>query len=164
MAENIPNPTVIPPELLLGFQYAFLIRDPRLSIPSLYECTRPPKSCMTGWHGFKEEDAGYKELRRLFDYLVDVGHIGGCNADDPTCIVNAADLLEDPEQIMQRFCESVGITYDRRMLRWDSEEDHKRAENAFKNWAPFHDAVLKSTSLLARLPVCPHFNTSSAEC
>lgn len=153
-ATTIPNPTVIPPELLSGFHFTFLIRHPRHSIPSLYECSTPPKSFMTGWHGFKAEDAGYKEMRRLFDYLTRIGQIGS-NSNNEICIVDAEDLLAHPEEIVEKFCVSVGIHFDRDMLRWDTEKDQQRAQDAFKNWAPFHDAVLKSTSLKAQPPVSP---------
>ncbi|KAL9125604.1 MAG: hypothetical protein Q9217_005215 [Psora testacea] len=106
---------------------------------------------MTGWHGFKAEDAGYKKLRRLFDYLTSIGHIGS-NSNSEICIVDAEDLLAYPEEIAEKFCASVDIPYDHGMLRWDTEEDQQRAQDAFKNWAPFHDAVLKSTSLKVQPP------------
>jgi Sulfotransferase domain len=143
---RIPNPTVIPPELLSGFHFTFLIRHPRRSIPSLYEFPTPPKCFMTGWHGFKAEDAGYREMRRLFDYLTRIGQIGS-NSNNEICIVDAEDLLAYPEEIVEKFCASVGIPFDRGMLRWDTEKDQQRAQDALNNWAPFHDAVLKSTSL-----------------
>ncbi len=146
------NPTVIPSELLSGFHYTFLIRNPTRSIPSLYECSTPPKSSTTGWHGFKASDAGYKEMRRLFDYLRRIGQIGP-NSGNEICIVDAEDLLAYPEEIVKKFCASIGLPFDREMLRWDTEEDQQRAQDAFKNWAPFHDAVLKSTSLKAEPPV-----------
>lgn len=150
---EIPNVTVIPPLILAGFHFVFLIRNPQHSIPSLYECSRPPKSLLTGWHGFKAEDIGYKELRRLFDYLKCTGLIRS-NSGDGFSIVDAEDLLAHPEDVVERVCVSLGISFDRAMLQWGTEEDQLRAANAFKNWAPFHDAVLKSTSLKVRPKVC----------
>lgn len=150
---EVPSVTVLPPFILAGFHFVFLIRNPRHSIPSLYECSRPPKSSLTGWHGFKAEDIGYKELRRLFDYLTRTGQIRS-NSRDGFCVVDAEDLLAYPENIVERFCASISLPFDRAMLRWETEEDQIRAANAFKNWAPFHDAVLKSTSLKARPKVC----------
>ncbi|KAI8943960.1 hypothetical protein F4801DRAFT_585969 [Xylaria longipes] len=145
----VPNPTVVPLGLLSGFHFTFLIRNPRRSIPSLWECSTPPRSLVTGWHGFKAEDAGYQDMRRLFDYLVRVG-IMGPGTDNEICVVDADDLLTYPEDVVGQFCDSVGVQFDRGMLRWDTECDQKRAQDAFKNWAPFHDAVLKSTSLKVR--------------
>ncbi|KAI8626835.1 hypothetical protein F5Y19DRAFT_191100 [Xylariaceae sp. FL1651] len=148
---GVPNPTVIPLQHLTRFHYTFLIRNPRSSIPSLYECSTPPKSFVTGWHGFKAEDAGYKDLRRLFDYLVRARLIGP-NTSNEICIVDADDLLAHPEDIVSQYCASVDVPFDRSMLRWGTESEQQRAKDAFKNWAPFHDAVLKSTSLKARPP------------
>lgn len=145
------NPTVIPLEFLSGFHYTFLIRNPTRSIPSLYECSTPPKSSTTGWHGFKASDAGYKEMRRLFDYLRRIEQIGP-NTGNEICVIDAEDLLAYPEEIVKRFCASIGLPFDREMLRWDTEKDQQRAQDAFKNWAPFHEAVLKSTSLVAEAP------------
>jgi hypothetical protein len=143
------NPTVIPRELLSKFSFAFLIRNPRQSIPSLYQCSIPPKSFTTGWHGFKSSDAGYKELRRLFDYLICIKQIGP-GSGNKICIVDAEDLLAHPEETVERFCSSVGVTFDRGSLQWGTEKDQQRAKDLFKNWAPFHDVALQSTSLKAQ--------------
>ncbi|KAI1267889.1 hypothetical protein F5Y18DRAFT_442283 [Xylariaceae sp. FL1019] len=148
---GVPNPTVLPLQQLAKFQYTFLIRNPRKTIPSLYECSTPPKSLTTGWHGFKAEDAGYKDMRRLFEYLVRVGLIGP-NTTNEICVVDAEDLLECPEDIINQYCASVDVPFDPSMLRWSSEYEQKRAKDLFKNWAPFHDVVLRSTSLQSRRP------------
>lgn len=63
------NPTVVPKSLLSNFHFAFLIRHPRSSIPSYYHCTIPPQSQITQFHNFMPVEAGYDELRRMFDYL-----------------------------------------------------------------------------------------------
>jgi hypothetical protein len=149
---NIPNPTVIPPEILSTFHFAFLIRNPRRSIPSLYRCSVPPISLTTGWHGFKASDAGYRELRRLFDYLKSIKQIGPDSCNE-ICIVDADDLLEYPEETIESFCSSVKILFDSNSLCWDTEKDHKRAQDLFRNWAPFHDTALKSSSLMTQPPV-----------
>ncbi|PCG88438.1 Hypothetical protein PENO1_110230 [Penicillium occitanis (nom. inval.)] len=148
---DIPNPTVIPPEVLSTFHFAFLIRNPRRSIPSLYRCSIPPMSLTTGWHGFKSSDAGYKELRRLFDYLKSIKQIGSDSSNE-ICIVDADDLLEYPQKTIESFCSSVGIPFDADSLVWDTENDHKRAQDLFRNWAPFHDTALKSTSIMTQPP------------
>ncbi|KAI0894175.1 hypothetical protein F4806DRAFT_503877 [Annulohypoxylon nitens] len=154
----VPNPTVIPSSLLSIFSFAFLIRNPRLSIPSLYECSSPPRSLVTGWHGFKSTDAGYAEMRRLFDYLMYLRQVGtgpdlnSGSSQDGSIVVDAEDLLAYPESVVSQFCDALSIPFSYDMLRWDSEKDQLRAAEAFKNWAPFHDTVLKSTSLQVQSP------------
>jgi hypothetical protein len=153
------NPTVIPSQILRKFHFAFLIRSPRLSIPSLYKCSVPPKSALTGWHGFRSKDIGYRELRILFDYLKSTGHIGRSTAGaketftpepDDICVVDADDLLEDLERVIKAFCTSVGIPFEPSMLYWDNAEDRQRAEALFEEWAPFHDVAIQSTSIMSR--------------
>jgi hypothetical protein len=70
------NPTVIPADLLATYHFAFLIRHPKHSIPSYYRCTIPPLDKMTGFYNFRPDEAGYVELRQLFDYLRGEGQIG----------------------------------------------------------------------------------------
>jgi len=73
---EVNNPTVIPDGTLRRFHFTFLIRHPRSSIPSYYRCTVPPLDKVTGWHDFMPSEAGYDELRRLFDYLRSIREIG----------------------------------------------------------------------------------------
>ncbi|KAJ0425730.1 hypothetical protein BJY00DRAFT_155538 [Aspergillus carlsbadensis] len=63
------NPTVMPKELLQGFHFAFLIRDPHYSVPSYYRCTIPPLDSVTGFSYYDPSEAGYDEMRRFFEYL-----------------------------------------------------------------------------------------------
>ena len=70
------NPTVIPRDTLGNFHFAFLIRHPRSSIPSYYRCCVPPLDEVTGFYDFMPSEAGYDELRRLFDYLRSIGQVG----------------------------------------------------------------------------------------
>lgn len=185
------NPTVMPEETLRRFHFTFLIRHPRSSIPSYYRCTVPPLDKVTGWYDFMPSEAGYDELRRLFDYLRSVRQIGpgiaaqeengnghvtnnhvvnghrvngfhhangngttikGSNKVD-ICVVDADDLLDNPSGIIEAYCKSTGLKYDPKMLDWDSEEDHKRAEEAFEKWCGWHDDAKHSSALKPRLHV-----------
>jgi len=161
------NPTVIPEAILKGFQFTFLIRHPRSSIPSYYRCTIPPLDKATGFYNFMPSEAGYDELRRLFDYLRSIGEIGPHVAGQteraeghdkasepakkaPICVIDADDLLDKPNEVIEQFCEAVGIKYDPAMLVWDSEEDLRRAKQDFAKWEGFHEDALASSSLKPR--------------
>ncbi len=162
---ELGNPTVVPRDILGQFQFTFLIRHPRYSIPSYYRCTVPPLDEVTGFHNFMPSEAGYDELRRVFDYLRAVGQVGPKVASRNTwtnettnidagkvdiCVVDADDLLDDPAGIIAAYCKSVGIEYYEHMLSWDSEEDQKQAKDAFKKWAGFHEDALNSCDLKPR--------------
>jgi len=168
------NPTVIPEALLKQFHFAFLIRHPRSSIPSYYRCTIPPLDKLTGFYNFMPKEAGYAELRTLFDYLRSIGQVGpqiathtagtsGINDSSGTngapnevgekieiCLIDADDLLDTPYAIIEAFCNSVGLPFSPDMLKWDNEEDHKCAKDAFEKWSGFHEDALDSTELKPR--------------
>lgn len=172
------NPTVIPEELLRKFHFTFLIRHPRSSIPSYYRCTIPPLNAMTGFDYFDPKEAGYKELRALFDYLVRTGHIGpriaghgncihdvhssqtgqeegGPDDQIEICIIDADDLLDNPYGVIEAYCKSVGLEYSPKMLKWDHSETQKYAKDTFERWKGFHEDALNSTELRPRTNVCP---------
>ena len=162
---ELGNPTVIPRDVLGQFHFTFLIRHPRYSIPSYYRCTVPPLDGVSGFHDFMPSEAGYDELRRVFDFLCAVGQVGPniasrdiCKHADTNsgasnvdiCVVDADDLLDDPAGVVASYCKSVGIGYHEQMLSWDSEEDQKQAKDAFKKWTGFHEDALNSRDLIPR--------------
>ena len=162
------NPTVVPKDLLASFHFTFLIRHPRNSIPSYYRCTIPPLDDVTGFHNFRPDEAGYDELRRLFDYLRSEGQVGPRRAGDAAngsadgngddagveiCLIDADDLLDNPSGIIEAYCKSTGIKYEPEMLTWDTEEDHAYAKGTFEKWKGFHDDAIQSRELKARTHV-----------
>jgi hypothetical protein len=160
------NPTVVPKAVLEKFHFTFLIRHPRSAIPSYYRCCIPPLLERTGFAPFMPEEAGYDELRRLFDYLKDTGIVGPkIRGQESTkdielkpgqveiCVLDADDMLDDPEGYLREYCESVGISFDQQMLQWDSEESHQFAKDQFEKWNGFHDDAINSTDLKPRVHV-----------
>ncbi|KAL9077559.1 MAG: hypothetical protein Q9157_003336 [Trypethelium eluteriae] len=164
------NPSIMPDAMLRQFHFAFLIRHPRYSIPSYYRCTVPPLDQKTGFYNFMPSEAGYHELRCLFDYLRQSGQVGPKMADGPSsnrdwaidiggsgknaveiCVLDADDVLDNPAGMVEAFCKAVGIRYDPGMLNWDNEEDQRFAQEAFEKWLGFHDDALNSKGLSPRL-------------
>ncbi|KAL8761906.1 MAG: hypothetical protein Q9184_002010 [Pyrenodesmia sp. 2 TL-2023] len=160
------NPTVLPMEILGKFHFTFLIRHPRSSIPSYYRCTIPPLDKVTGFYNFMPSEAGYDELRRVFDYLRSVGLVGpriagqaeinghtrsdGAPRGVDICVIDADDLLDNPTGVIEAYCRSVGLDYDPGMLKWDTNEDQQQARDAFEKWSGFHDDAMDSRMLKPR--------------
>jgi len=152
------NPTVIPGDMLRKFHFTFLIRHPRRAIPSFYRCTVSPLNRLTGFLDFMPSEAGYDELRRLFDFLRDQEIVGPALAGEPNgpgdkvaiTVMDADDLLDHPEEVIRAFCKAVGINYSPDMLQWGDEENQQYAANAFGKWPGFHEDVLESTRLVPR--------------
>lgn len=105
-------------------------------------------------------EAGYDELRRLFDYLRAGKQVGPAMAghhDFPLpdgevsiTVVDADDLLDDPNGIIEAYCKEVGLEYTPDMLTWNTEVDHKQAKAAFEKWNGFHNDAIDSCSLKPR--------------
>jgi hypothetical protein len=154
------NPTVVPSGILEKFHFTFLIRHPRHSIPSFYRCTIPPLDAVTGFYDFMPNEAGYDELRHVFDYLRSKRFVGPALAGEhegqlkdgevSITVVDADDLLDNPHGIVEAFCKEVGIQYTPAMLNWDSEKDHQQAKDAFEKWNGFHNDVISSSFLKPR--------------
>lgn len=157
------NPTVVPREILERFHFTFLIRHPRYAIPSYYRCCIPPLVERTGFKPFMPCEAGYVELRTLFDYCKDTGLVGPAicgqgeqKAEDVAktnveiCVIDADDLLDDPEGILRQYCQSVGLDFRPEMLQWNTDEAHEFAKEQFEKWDGFHDDAIESTDLKPR--------------
>jgi len=157
------NPTVVPKEILEKFHFTFLIRHPKNSIPSYYRCCIAPLVERTKFEPFMPEEAGYDELRRLFDYLKDSGMIGPkiCGQENAEgietkpggveiCVLDADDMLDDPAGVLKQYCASVGLDFNDAMLKWDSPESHEFAREQFEKWNGFHDDAINSTDLKPR--------------
>jgi hypothetical protein len=154
------NPTVVPAEILKQFHFTFLIRHPRSSIPSYFRCTIPPLDEVTGFYDFMPSEAGYDELRRVFDFLKTNKQVGPSRGGEYTgaltdgeisiTVIDADDLLDHPNEIIKAYCKEVGLEYSDSMLNWDTEEDHRMAKEAFEKWRGFHNDAIESSSLKPR--------------
>ncbi|KAH0524554.1 hypothetical protein TsFJ059_007050 [Trichoderma semiorbis] len=139
------NPTVLPVDILKRFHFTFLIRHPKRSIPSYYRCTIPPLSEITGFDYFMPNEAGYVELVRLLDFLLERGIVDR----DHITAIDADDLLDKPEPIIREYCARIGIDFKPEMLKW-TEEDREYAAQMFAKWNGFHDDALKNSCFQAR--------------
>ncbi|KAF3193986.1 hypothetical protein TWF225_008170 [Orbilia oligospora] len=155
----VKNPTVLPLSILKRFQFAFLIRNPRKAVPSYYRCCIPPLNEMTGFKYFMPNEAGYRELRVLFEYLLKekvIKHPSSQAANGETngehsvynnvCVIDADDLLDNPKGIIEKFCEMTGLEFDEKMLEWGA---HEGCEN-FDKWKGFHEDAIGSSGLRPR--------------
>lgn len=120
-------------------------------------------------------EAGYSELRRLFDYLLAQRIIGPTRAGESApldealngsgsetssmtgesrraaiTVIDADDLLQNPEAILKVYCKEVGIDYTPRMLEWGDDDNQEYAAKAFEKWYGFHHDAIESTCLRPR--------------
>lgn len=93
------------PDLMEGIEHTFIVRDPRAAINSHFH-VKPSVSL---------PEIGYEHLYRLYELARAVqGH-------DPV-VVQAEQLLEDPAEVVQRYCDRVGLPFIEKALQWRPED------------------------------------------
>lgn len=86
---------------LAGLTNCFLIRDPAEVITSYLKKNDNPSA----------EDLGFPQQREIFDWVRAHG-----GAVPP--VIDARDVLQNPERILRLLCEAVGVAFDPAMLHW----------------------------------------------
>jgi hypothetical protein len=112
-------------EWIVDLTNCFLIRDPREVILSYIKKNPDPAL----------EDLGFTQQCEIFDFVRE-------RVDSVPPMVDARDVLENPERTLRALCDAVGVEFDKAMLSWPPglrETDGIWA----KHW---YDAVTRSTS------------------
>ncbi len=114
-----------------GLTNAFLIRDPDEVVASFARRREEPAL----W------ELGFEMQARLFDEVVEQ-----TGATPP--VLDARDVLEDPEKSLRALCDAVGVPFSERMLHWPPGP---RASDGV--WAEhWYDAVRASTGFAPYRP------------
>ena len=95
-------------------KHSFLIRDPSKVITSQYRASQNEEIRAQGWDYFDPSKTGFKELNELYNYVKR-------NLDPCPVVVDADDLLDSPQEMMQAYCRGVGIPYEDHMTTWDAD-------------------------------------------
>ena len=112
-------------EWIVDLTNCFLIRNPREVILSYIKKNPDPEL----------EDLGFVQQCEIFDFVRE-----RTNSVPP--VVDARDVLENPERTLRLLCRAIGVEFDKAMLSWPPglrETDGIWA----KHW---YDAVARSTS------------------
>ena len=112
------------PEFVSEFANTFIIREPAPVIASLHGF----------WPDFTFEEAGYEQQHRLFGMAVETG-------EDPA-VVDASDLLADPEGMVRAYCEKLGAPFMPEALSWEPGE-----VPGWQMWAEWHSEVQESSGI-----------------
>lgn len=102
----------------------FLIRDPREVIAS-YSRTRA---------NVVIDDVGIVQQAEIFEYV-------SARSNRAPAVIDARDVLEDPESALELLCAAVGVAFTPRMLSWPAGP--RESDGA---WARYwYDSVIAST-------------------
>lgn len=118
-----------------NFKHTFMIRHPKPAVSSLFRLSTNPE--LAGWDYFDPAEAGFRQLLELYEFVDRHVH------KNPE-VIDAADLLKFPNDIMQSYCEAVGIKFDKHMTSWQP--------GPVAEWGPctaWHDEVMKSSGFIA---------------
>lgn len=107
------------------FRNTFIIRDPREALASLAR----------KWPEFTAEEAGYHDQGRLFDLVT--GELR-----QPPVVVDASDLRSRPKEVVEAYCEAVGIPHHDDALRWQA-----RPVDIWQDWEGWHDDAERSRGI-----------------
>ena len=116
------------PEFLSHFTHAFLIRDPAKTISSMYD----------KWPDFDELEVGFPEQRALFDLLTALN-------GTPPPVFDSDDILEDPQTMVETFCNATGIPFMPEALSWEPGAD--TGDYSWWDGGSFHANLKASTGL-----------------
>ena len=134
--------------------HSFIIRHPAKAVSSLYY-----KSCIdnekTGYSHFDRAEAGFTAMRDILE------HVEQQPGAPPCVIIDADDLLDDPEGIMTAYCEAVGLPFNPTMLSWEPGPV-KELESPWTGWT---DDVINSSGITRRAKTSklPQVETLPAE-
>lgn len=93
----------MPLTMLKSFSNTFLIRHPKDVILSHYSKVKD----------FTFKELGYGNLYKLFN------HVNQLNGNEKPIVIDADDLVENPEGIVRSYCERLGIPFLPSSLSWE---------------------------------------------
>ena len=90
-----------PLDWMAGVRHAFLIRPPE----------EVAASFRNKWEGMRAEDLGFARQAELYDHVIAL-----TGAAPP--VIEARDVLADPEGTLRALCGALGVAFDPAMLAW----------------------------------------------
>ena len=114
---------------LSSFKHTFLIRNPRKSVPSRW------RACNRSGFDFVGEAGSYSRLCELYELVSSKG--------GKTVVIDADDLMRNPEYYMEYYCLETGLPYHRKMLTWSPGVVEDWTE--FKHYKAWHWKAMYSS-------------------
>ncbi|XP_071957608.1 uncharacterized protein [Antedon mediterranea] len=131
-----------------GYKHAFLIRNPEKVFPSykqlLNKFTTDEVILKVGKYEVVPEHYAFGESLHVYKHLTKTG------IEPKPFIMDADDLLENPESILRQFCAFAGIEYTDKLLSWDGGHDvtkHWKTSKEILQWnsiAEWHKNAFES--------------------
>ena len=107
-------PDKVPKEVMENSFHAFIIRNPEKAIKSVYRQTLVDFE-ESLWSHIVPEELGFREQLLMYKYIT-----GELNMK--VFVIDADDLLRNPREVMERFCNFVGLQFSESMLDWSTDD------------------------------------------
>eukprot|EP01084_Bolivina_argentea_P231117 389833_1 len=105
----------VPKGLLNIYTNTFMIRHPENQIKSAYRTKTNPE--VFGERSeFDPNSVGWKELFEMFSLVTN-------ELKQEVIVVDAYDMMKEPEDILKQYCELTGLKYHKNILNWSDEID-----------------------------------------
>ena len=116
-------------------KHTFLIRHPALAVRSLYK-----RRCDKGVP-FNQK-MGFEEVYKIYEYVkTNLGH------SNPV-VIDATDILMDPEGMLKLYCEAVGVNYKVGMTKWSQKYSYELLGCCIPSCFGWHDAVFSASGII----------------
>ena len=123
-----------PLDWMTSCRHAFLIRPP----------SEVAASFSAKYQGLRSGDLGFRRQAELFDQVCQT-------AGSPPPVIEARDILTDPESALKALCDALDVPFDPAMLRWEAGP-----RDTDGIWAShWYNSVNQSTSFSEPRPSAP---------
>jgi len=121
--------------------HTFLIREPARAVYSRYKVIESANNYVGYVHLDTHETLrSYRDLLKLYNLAKE--HLGR-----PPVVINAADLQAYPDELMKKYCNTVGIQYEPHMTTWEP-----CPTPGLHVWAEYHKVVKASSGFIQVKP------------
>lgn len=90
----------VPRGFMAGCVNVFLLRHPARVVASFSD----------KYEGVTADDIGFRQQAELYDHVVSLGQT--------PVVIDSADIREDPEGMLRRLCDAIGLDWDPAMQSW----------------------------------------------
>ena len=122
-------------EWIVDITNCFLIRDPREVVLSYIK--KNPELAL--------EDLGFVQQEKIFEFVVGTSRRdvrGRRSAPSLPIVIDAKDVLQNPERMLRLLCDAMGVEFSEAMLSWPPG-----LRDTDGIWAKYwYDEVARSTS------------------
>ncbi|XP_071958610.1 uncharacterized protein [Antedon mediterranea] len=141
------------------YRHAFLIRRPERVCISLKDTYSKMNRLEDGRMNIEKGFDVFPELYAFRESLILYEHLIKTGIEPNPFIIDADDLLENPESILRQFCQFAGITYTDKLLQWKGGKEiqkHWKSSEEILKWGDlggWHKNTFSSTNFQKPAPV-----------